>query len=351
MTVVVFGGAGFIGSHVAEHFSRRGEHVLVVDDRSRGALLHAGEGTLDNWEWVRSIPGVEAITLSILEADLLPELVAGADAVVHAAGQTAVTVSIEDPRTDFLVNAMGTLNVLEAVRKSAPHAAFVFLSTNKVYGGNVNQLPVRRLETRYVLTDGWEAGIPETFSIDLCEHSPYGASKTTADLYVQEYGRLYGLRTTVFRMSCIYGPRQWGVSDQGWVAWFSRAVLEGRPITIYGDGLQTRDLLYVSDLVDAIQLAVDREAAGDVFNIGGGPGFQASLVETISELEALTGREARVSYAGWRPSDQKVYVSDIRKAREALGWEPQTPPSTGIELLVEWARTEIAEGPSVGAPM
>lgn len=336
MTVVVFGGAGFVGSNVAEYFSGQGERVLVVDDRSRGKLLHAGNEPLDNWEWVKSLPRVETVELSILEADLLPELVAGADAIVHAAGQTAVTVSVDDPRADFLVNAVGTFNVLEAVRQAAPDAAFVFCSTNKVYGTNVNALPLLRLDTRYALGEGWEVGIPETLSIDGCEHSPYGASKTAADLYVQEYGHLYGLRTTVFRMSCIYGPRQWGVTDQGWLSWFSRAILSGMPITIYGDGFQARDVLYVADLVRAIELALGRDAAGDVYNIGGGPEFQASLVETIAKLETLTGQTANVSYAEWRSSDQKVYVSDIRKAEREFGWRPHIPPAEGIGLLVEW---------------
>lgn len=351
MTVVVFGGAGFVGSHVAEYFALRGERVVVVDNRSRGALLQTSEPLPDNWDWVAGLPNVEMVEHSIIDADLLPELVSGAQAVIHTAAQTAVTVSVEDPRTDFLVNAGGTFNVLEAVRRAAPDAGFVFCSTNKVYGGNVNLLPVRRLETRYELASGWETGIPETLSIDLCEHSPYGASKTAADLYVQEYGHLYGLRTTVLRMSCIYGPRQWGVTDQGWVAWFTRAILDRYPITIYGDGLQARDLLYVNDLVGAVDLALERGTPGDVFNIGGGTKFQASLLEIITELERLTNREAVLSFAPWRPSDQKVYVSDIRKAKRSLGWAPSVSPRQGIERLVAWTRDEsfVFEGAGTGA--
>jgi CDP-paratose 2-epimerase len=163
---------------------------------------------------------------------------------------------------------------------------------------------------------------------------------------VQEYGHLYGLDTTVLRMSCIYGPRQWGVSDQGWVAWFSRALLDDLPITIYGDGLQARDLLYVGDLVNAIDLALARGGRGEVFNIGGGPGYQASLVEAIDMLEGLTGRKAQLSYADWRPSDQRVYVSDIRKASKGLGWSPAVAPREGFEHLVEWTGTSAAASPS-----
>jgi CDP-paratose 2-epimerase len=335
VTIVVLGGAGFVGSHVVERFASRGERVLVVDNRSRGTLLNVTEAARDSWDWVSNLPGVEMLELSILEADSLPEVVSGADAVIHTAAQTAVTVSVQDPRTDFLTNAVGTFNVLEAVRKAAPDTALVFCSTNKVYGANVNHLPVHRLETRYALGEGWETGVPETLSIDLCEHSPYGASKTAADLYVQEYGHLYGLRTTVLRMSCIYGPRQWGVSDQGWVSWFSRAMLEGSPITIYGDGLQVRDLLYVTDLVDVIELALGKNSAGDVYNIGGGPEFQASIIETIRQLEELTGKKANLSYADWRPSDQKIYISDIRKAQRELGWNPEIPPAKGISRVLE----------------
>ena len=340
MMVVIFGGAGFVGSHVAEHFANRGEHVVVVDNRSRGILLGTTERHCDNWDWVSSLPRTELIESSILEAEHVAELVSGADAVVHAASQTAVTASIDDPRTDFSVNLIGTFNVLEAVRLAAPKAAFVFCSTNKVYGTNVNRLPVIRSETRYALDAGWEAGVPETLSIDLCEHSPYGVSKTAADLYAQEYGHLYGLHTTTLRMSCIYGPRQWGVSDQGWITWFARAILNAEPITIYGDGLQVRDVLYVTDLVHAIELAIDRRGAGDVYNIGGGPEFQSSLIEAVTQLEALTGRMADITYADWRHSDQRVYISDIRKARSSLGWHPQVPPAEGIPRVLEWLKAQ-----------
>ena len=334
--IVVFGGAGFVGSHVAAFYATRGERVLIVDDRSRAKLLRAGDSPLDNWDWVSSLKGVEAVSQSIVDGARLPDLVAGADAVVHAAGQTAVTVSVDDPRTDFMVNAVGTVNVLEAVRLAAPEASIVFCSTNKVYGGNVNNLSVKKNQMRYAYQDERLDGVPETLSIDLCEHSPYGVSKTAADLYVQEYGHMYGLRTVVFRMSCIYGPRQWGVTDQGWIAWFARAVAEGLPITIYGDGLQTRDLLYVSDLVLAIDRALTGNWAGDVFNIGGGPAFSCSLLEAIGLLEEITGRKAAVSYADPRPSDQRIYVSDIRKASQLLDWRPKVAPAEGIRAVVEW---------------
>jgi CDP-paratose 2-epimerase len=336
--IVVSGGAGFVGSHAVEHFSSLEEKVRVLDNRSRAELLGGAQQTqeLSNWEWVQTLPGVEVVEASILDPDGLPDLVRGATAIIHAAAQTAVTVSVEDPRTDFLVNAVGTFNLLEAVRTAAPDAGFVFCSTNKVYGDNVNAIPVRAERTRYVLDDRYREGIPENLSIDLVEHSPYGASKTSADLYVQEYGHLYGLRTCVFRMSCIYGPRQWGVSDQGWVAWFAKAILDGLPITIYGDGRQVRDLLYVSDLIAAFDAALRGDLRGAVFNIGGGPRYTLSLLEAIELLEQFTGKAARLDHADWRPSDQRVYVSDIRKVAAELDWRPSVSPREGIERMLAW---------------
>ena len=340
--IVVFGGAGFVGSAVAEFYARKGERVRVIDNRSRASLLHSdADVPLSNWEWVASLPTTDMIDASILDAEVLPELVEGADAVVHAAAQTAVTVSVQDPRTDFMVNTAGTFNVLEAVRAAAPNAPLVFCSTNKVYGHNVEGLPIRQEEKRYALEREWARGIPETLSIDLCEHSPYGVSKTAADLYVQEYGHLYGLQTTVFRMSCIYGPRQWGISDQGWLAWFAKAILESSPITLYGDGRQVRDLLFVTDLVAAMDAALGSGNRGEVFNIGGGPDNTLSLLEAIDAIETVTGRKADIRFGDWRPSDQRCYVSNVEKARIRLGWEPTVAPEEGISLLVEWLTREL----------
>lgn len=330
---------------MVEHYSAAGERVRVVDNRSRADLLNAGQKGLTNWEWVQALRGVEMVEASILDLPALTESLEGADGIVHAAGQTAVTVSVDDPRTDFMVNALGTLNVLEAQRRVAPEASLIFCSTNKVYGGNVNRLPTRISEKRYELVGDYARGIPESLPIDQCEHSPYGVSKTSADLYVQEYGYLYGMRCAVFRMSCIYGPRQWGVADQGWVSWFARAILEGSPITVYGDGKQVRDLLYVSDLVTVIEKALASQLTAEVFNIGGGPDNKISLLEAIKMIEGLTGRSAAIRYANWRLSDQKAYVSDISKAKAKLGWEPEVPPKVGMERLLRWTRGRYS-GPS-----
>jgi CDP-paratose 2-epimerase len=232
---------------------------------------------------------------------------------------------------------VGTFRVLEAARATGRPIPIVFTSTNKVYGENVNALGVAEAGARYVFTAGHADGVPETLSVDHTKHTPYGASKLTADLYVQEYGRLYGLPTAVFRMSCICGPRQFGVEDQGWVAHFVICALLGRPLTIYGDGKQVRDVLYIDDLVEAMQAFVARPAAaGLVCNVGGGPRFTLSLLELLDFLERETGRRPPVAFAGWRASDQRVYVSDVRRAAEVLGWRPRTSPADAVRAMAAW---------------
>jgi CDP-paratose 2-epimerase len=259
-----------------------------------------------------------------------------ADLVIHNAGQVAVTTSVADPRTDFEINAAGTFEVLEALRASRRRPPLVFSSTNKVYGA-LEGLRSRRSGRRYALV-GAPHGIGERFPLDF--HSPYGCSKGAADQYVRDYARIYDLPTVVFRKSCIYGPRQFGVEDQGWVAWFTIAAVTGRPITIYGDGRQVRDILYIDDLVRAYRAAARRidDVAGEVFNIGGGPRNTLSLLELLDMLGRFLGRPVPVCYEGWRPGDQTVFVSDIRKARRRLGWNPAITPARGVARLYRWIR-------------
>jgi CDP-paratose 2-epimerase len=255
--------------------------------------------------------------------------------IYHLAAQVAVTTSVEDPRTDYETNATGTLNTLEAARLSGRNPTVVFTSTNKVYGG-IEDVPVVELDTRYAF-HGLPDGIPESRPLDF--HSPYGCSKGAADQYVRDYARIYQLPTVVFRMSCIYGPRQFGNEDQGWVAHFLISALTGRPIMIFGNGKQVRDVLYVDDLVRAFRLAVDRidKTAGEVFNIGGGAGNTMSIWHEFSGLLAqLAGREVPVAFGDWRPGDQPCYVSDIRKAKRAMGWEPLVRKETGVRRLWDW---------------
>jgi CDP-paratose 2-epimerase len=270
----------------------------------------------------------------------------GVDAVLHLASQVAVTTSVQDPRTDFEINAGGTFNVLEAVRGAAPQARLLFASTNKVYGG-LEREPVVLNGTRYDFAS-LAQGASEDTPLDF--HSPYGCSKGAADQYVRDYARIYGLHTIVVRQSCIYGTRQFGVEDQGWVAWFAIAALSGRPITIYGDGKQVRDLLWIDDLLDLYARALDQAAPGAIYNAGGGPDKRASVLEVIAFLEDLMGRPVERAFTDWRPGDQKVFYSDNAKASKELGWKPRTSVEAGIRRLLAWieANSDIVSAGRAG---
>lgn len=340
MKVLVTGGAGFVGSHVAQYYAKRGSEVVVFDNLSRVEILGKSVGDpLYNWNYLKNnYRDVELVKGDIRSFEEVKVASKDVDAIVHTAAQVAVTTSLSDPRTDFEINAFGTFNVLEAARLN--DAALILCSTNKVYGENVNKIPVKEEGKRYCFADEkYRNGIPETFSVDLCGHSPYGCSKLAADLYVQDYAHTYGLKTGVFRMSCIYGVRQFGVEDQGWVAWFVIATLTDRPLTIYGDGKQVRDVLYVKDLVEAFDKFLNSNLKHEVFNIGGGPENTLSLLEL---LEELTGRRPKISFADWRLADQKVYISDITKAKEKLGWKPEISPREGVKRLVKWVSSNIS---------
>lgn len=329
MKVLITGGAGFIGIHTALRFSKHQVHI--VDNLSR-------RGAKNNLEWLQGEARFSFTQADIREANAMETEVRSfkPDAVVHLAAQVAVTTSVQDPRADFDVNALGTFNMLEAVRKHAPGASFLYSSTNKVYGG-MEDVRVELSGERYAYADLTE-GVPESYPLDF--HSPYGCSKGAADQYVRDYSRIYGLPTVVFRQSCIYGTHQFGVEDQGWIAWFTIASALGRPITVYGDGKQVRDVLWVDDLVAAYELAIDKidQVRGDVFNIGGGPQRQLSLLETFVGLGELRGKAVDYSFADWRPGDQKVFVADTRKAEQALGWKAQVDPRAGVKMLYAWVQ-------------
>jgi CDP-paratose 2-epimerase len=278
--------------------------------------------------------------VDLRNSQAVEEATKGVDTIVHAAGQVAVTKSLVDPRTDFETNALGTFNVLEAARLS--DSQLVFCSTNKVYGENVNSMPIHEQATRYVLHDPRNSrGIAEDLSIDRTGHSPYGSSKLAADVYVQDYAHTYGLKTSVFRMSCIYGERQFGVEDQGWLAWFVIATLTEKPITIHGNGKQVRDVLYVRDLVDAFDRFFRSSIKHAVFNMGGGPNNTLSLLELLDLLRTITGKNPNVSFSEWRASDQKVYISDIRKVQRELGWSPIVPPREGLLRVINWVEENM----------
>ena len=347
-TILVTGGAGFVGSHVAEFYALGGHRVVVFDNLSRAQLLQRSEANSRyNCTYLRRYPSVRMIEGDVRNLEQLESAVEGVDAVVHTAAQTAVTTSLKDPVTDFEVNALGTLNVLEAIRRSKGDVSLVGCSTNKVYGGNVNGIGIIEMDKRYSFLREYSKGVPEEFPIDRCEHTPYGCSKLAADAYIQDYAHTYGLRTAAFRMSCIYGERQFGVEDQGWLAWFTIATILGKPITIYGTGKQIRDVLYVGDLVRAFDAFIQGKGDSGVFNIGGGPENALSLLELIDMLEGLTAKRPLLRFEGWRASDQKVYFSDISKAQRQLAWRPEVSPVEGVKKLVSWvqANAHLFAGP------
>ena len=331
MHYLITGGAGFIGSNYVHRLLKRGERVTIFDNLSR-------HGATANLDWLRETFGVNAFTLiqgDVRDATLLTTTASDVDVIVHLASQVAVTSSVTHPREDFEINVTGTFNVLEAARLVGNHPAILFASTNKVYGG-MESLVVEERDTRYAYRD-YPHGIPETYPIDF--HSPYGCSKGAGDQYMRDYARIYNLPTVVFRQSCIYGRRQFGFEDQGWIAWFIIAAVTGRPITIFGDGKQVRDVLWIDDLLDLYQLAVDNieQASGQVYNVGGGPQNTLAVWSELGPmLQRLMGREVPVSWDGWRPGDQRIFVADITKAETELGWRPKVGREEGVRRLYDW---------------
>jgi CDP-paratose 2-epimerase len=330
--VLITGGAGFIGTNLAARLLDDGHDVIVFDNMSRA-------GVNANLAWLSQRGGghLHARRADIRDADALSDAVRGAGCIYHFAAQVAVTSSLTDPVEDFAINLRGTLNLLEAIRQSGRRIPLVFTSTNKVYGA----LPDVALEATPMHYEPRDAdlrrhGIDEARSLDFC--SPYGCSKGAADQYILDYTRSFGLCATVLRMSCIYGPHQCGNEDQGWVEHFLASAHADRPITIYGDGLQVRDILYIDDLVDAlVRCGSSTELLrGQAFNIGGGPDNAISLKELLQHIEALTGRTPRVLHGVWRDADQRWFAADTRRFHAATGWQPQVGASDGIERLFRW---------------
>jgi CDP-paratose 2-epimerase len=339
---LITGGAGFVGANLAHRLLSEKQPVLVLDNLSRAGVEH-------NLAWLRDThrEGLEIAIADVRDAKAVERAVARARRVFHFAAQVAVTTSLVDPREDFAINAQGTLNVLEAARSQRVPPSVIMTSTNKVYGG-LEDIALELRGQRYAPVSQELAahGIPESRPLDF--HSPYGCSKGTADQYVHDYARSFGLKTVVFRMSCIYGRHQFGTEDQGWVAHFLLRALDRVPITIYGDGRQVRDILFVDDLVEAFLLA-DRHVerlSGQAFNIGGGPGNVISLLDLLQHIERLDGVRPRTEAGGWRTGDQRYYVSDIRRFREATGWAPRIGAAEGIERLHLWLREMRAAAPA-----
>jgi CDP-paratose 2-epimerase len=334
MRVLITGGAGFIGCNAAVYFMRHGDEVTIFDDLSRA-------GTDRNLEWVRSQGDVTFIKGDVRDAEAIKRAVAevAPDGVIHLAAQVAVTTSVVDPRTDFEINALGTFNVLEAVRAAEGSPALLFSSTNKVYGG-LDDLVCQPQGQRYVCELS-SRGVEERRPLDF--HSPYGCSKGAADQYVRDYARIYGMRTVVLRQSCIYGNRQFGIEEQGWLAWFTLAALREQPITIFGDGMQVRDVLEVSDLVRLYRRCLERidDVSGEVFNVGGGPDNAVSILESLDLLEEALELKIQRRFADWRPGDQKIFIACNEAAGRAVGWQPQSDVRQGLKTLVDWIRPNL----------
>lgn len=327
--VLVTGGAGFIGCNTSRYFGNRSWQVTVLDDLSR-------PGTDRNLQWLRDGTSFDFEKINVRDQADVDRVFSQKrfDAVIHLAAQVAVTTSVMDPRKDFSVNALGTFNLLDAVRRHCPEAVFIFASTNKVYGKIVDagyELQGRR----YAYTNR-PHGIAEREPLDFL--SPYGCSKGAADQYTLDFARIYGIPATSFRQSCIYGPHQFGNEDQGWVAWFAIQSTLGRRLTIYGDGEQVRDVLFVDDLVRAFEAAIlnPDKITGEAFNVGGGPDRILSLLDLVDMLEQRKTQKIELQFGDWRPGDQKIYVSDIRKIRKVLDWQPEVEIETGITRLLNW---------------
>ena len=333
--VLVTGGAGFIGCNIADRLAGEGHEVIILDALSR-------PGVERNLRWLKDRHGsrITSVIADVRDEDEVARAAADVKGVFHMAAQVAVTTSLGDPREDFDINIRGTLNVLDAVRLRGEPVPVIFSSTNKVYG-DLGDLRIEAKDDCYRPKDlVARRGMSEVRALDF--HTPYGCSKGAADQYVLDYARSYGIPSVVFRMSCIYGERQMGTEDQGWVAHFLIRALEGRPITIYGDGRQVRDILDVSNAVDAYVRAFERaeDVAGNAFNLGGGPTNAISLLQLIDEMSAITDRKISIDFQAWRQGDQRWYVSDTAKAREVLGLGRPLGWREGVAKLARWLATE-----------
>src|SRR6185369_2959757 len=333
--ILITGGAGFVGSNLAHRLLSNGHRVRLLDNLSRA-------GVERNLRWLIETHGdlVDIEVPDVRNLSVVKQAVKDASQIFHFAAQVAVTSSLVDPIEDFEINARGTLNLLEAVRAADNPPPLIFTSTNKVYG-NLADLQFTKQANRYMPLDESirERGINESRPLDF--HSPYGCSKGAADQYVTDYARTYRIPALVFRMSCIYGPHQYGNEDQGWVAHFVIRSMSGKPITIYGDGMQVRDILFVDDLVDAFLLAQQHmpKLAGNAFNIGGGPSNSISLLELLDLLAVVHGGDVSVRFEDWRAADQRYYVADTSKFSSLTGWQARVPVAEGVRRLYEWIRT------------
>jgi len=327
MNILVTGGLGFIGINtVLKYVKDPNNQVIILDNLSK-------KGSKNNIKLLEGYKNVKSYLGDITNQEMLDDIFSSPiDVVVHLAAQTAVTTSVSNPLLDFNSNALGTFMLLEVIRQKSPNAHILYASTNKVYG-NLNQIPLVENETRYEFQDEI-IGVNENTHLDL--YSPYGCSKGAADQYVLDYARIYGLKTTCLRQSCIYGQYQNGTEDQGWVAWFMKAFLSNQNITIYGNGKQVRDALYVDDLVNLYDHIIQNQITG-VFNVGGGITNSISLLETINWMQKYIDSQSQISYNTTRPGDQMIFISDNTKLKN-IGWEPKIDLEQGFRLLLEYLK-------------
>ncbi len=329
-TILITGGCGFIGANTAEYYlTKKGYKVVVLDNLSR-------VGSKYNLQWLKKINGNFVFrkidirdykSLLVIFEEVKPDL------ILHLAGQTTVTGSMVNPREDFEINAVGTFNVLEALRNGAPKATLIYSSTNKVMG-ELADMPIREEKNKYSFKN--IKGISEKQPLDFC--SPYGCSKGCGDQYVLDYARIYKLNTVVFRQSCIYGSRQFGIEGQGWLAWLMSSLIFDQAVSLYGTGKQVRDILHVRDLISAFDLAFKniKITKGKAYTIGGGPNFSVSILEFFEILENISGKKFNYKMKPWRLVDQKVYISDVSSASKDFNWIPKVSPKEGIKDMYDW---------------
>ncbi|MDP3995835.1 MAG: GDP-mannose 4,6-dehydratase [bacterium] len=328
-TILITGGCGFIGTNAASYYLQRGYRVIAVDNFFR-------TGSKQNLAWLKTQKGNFVFEKADIRNDKkLLEIFKKyqPDLILHLAAQTTMVTSITNPREDFEINALGTFNVLEAMRKGSPRASLIYSSTNKVMGA-LNDIPVVENKKRYLFKN--IESISEKYPLDF--HGPYGCSKGCGDQYALDYARIFGLNTVVFRQSGIYGPHQFGIEEQGWLAWFCNALLFKKPVTIFGNGKQVRDVLYIDDLLKAFDLAFKniKKTRGRVYTIGGGPKFSLSIWELFEVLEKLIGQKFNYKFGPWRPGDQKIYISDLSSAKKDFHWQPKISPQEGVKKLYHW---------------
>ena len=336
MRVLVTGGAGLVGSHCAEFYAKKKAEVIVLDNLMRSLLFKSKKQSVEyNWHYLGRYKNVKRIKGDVRnEKDVIKAIGKGVDVVIHAAGQPGVFSSASILQEDFDINASGTVTVLECLRRKSKNATFIYCSTDKIYGYDIAKKSAKNSKAgnrkKYTITDDTP--------IKFTGLSAYAASKLTGDIYTQLFHHNFKLRTAVFRMGCIYGPRQFGVESQGWVGWFVEAYLAGKKLTLYGDGSQVRDILYASDLVRAFESFINSKFDHRVYNIGGGSSNSLSLNDCLSILKQETGRTPNVKFAPWRKNDQKVCIMDIKRVSRELRWKPKVGPPSGIREVIRWVQ-------------